>query len=71
MIELVTTERLVPQRVVANSLSRSLSSFNVNFILGGRSFGDFLIFLGLAAMRAISEPEKKASSVRQKKKMAM
>ena len=68
---LVTTERLVPQRVVAKSLSRFLSNFNVSFILDDGSLGDFLIFFGLAAIRAISEPEKKASSVRHKKKMAM
>ena len=70
-MELVTTDRLVPQSVVAKSRSRSLSNFSVNFILDGGSFGDCLIFLGLDAIRAISEPEKKASSVRQPKKMTM
>ena len=68
-IVFVITERLVPQRVVAKSLSRFLSNFNVIFILDGESSGDFLIFLGLAAIRAISEPEKKASKVRHKKKI--
>ena len=70
-IVFVITERLVPQRVVAKSLSRFLSSFSVIFILDGESSDDFLIFLGLAAIRAISEPEKKASTIRHSKKMTM
>ena len=70
-IVFVITERLVPQRVVASSLSRFLSNFKVIFILDGGISGDFLIFLGLAAMRAISDPEKKASKVRHRKKMTM
>ena len=67
----VITERLVPQRVVASNLSRFLSNFKVIFILDGGTSGDFLIFLGLAAIRAISDPEKKASKVRHRKKMIM
>jgi hypothetical protein len=67
----IITERLVPQSVVASNLSRFLSNFKVIFILDGGTSGDFLIFLGLADIRAISDPEKKASKVRHRKKMTM
>ena len=68
-VELVTTEMFVPQRVVAKSFSRFFSNFRVLFILDGVSSDDFLIFLGLAAISAISEPEKNASRVRNAKNM--
>ena len=67
-IEFVTTDRLVPQRVVAKILSRFLSNLRVILIRDGGILWDFLNFLGSAAIKAISEPEKKASEIRSMKK---
>lgn len=58
-MELVTIERVEPQKVVPRIRSRFFRSFNVIFFRFGDRCDDLRILLVLAAIRAISDPEKK------------
>ena len=59
-MEFVTMETIDPQKVVPKSSFRFFRTFKVIFFRWGDRCDDFRILLVLAAIRAISEPEKKA-----------
>jgi hypothetical protein len=67
-IAFAAMKRMEPQSVVPKSLSRFLSSLRVIFIWWADRLLDFRMFFVLAAIMAISEPEKNPYSTRKHSK---